>query len=130
MERSCWTETILGSTQGHERAFHFATTFHGSALLPFVISTEAQRRGEISMWMLFLGKFCFSLSGNDVIRPHHFVGGVLQRMTVPKKSTCVAVETHNDPGNAARLHPHGIFPASLVRCGGDGWPAEAQRLRR
>ena len=27
----------------------------GSATLPFVISTEAKRSGEISVWILFLG---------------------------------------------------------------------------
>ena len=32
-----------------------ATTLPGSAALPFVISTEAQRNGEISVWMLFPG---------------------------------------------------------------------------
>jgi len=32
-----------------------ATTVPGSAALPFVISTGAQRSGEISVWMLFLG---------------------------------------------------------------------------
>ena len=35
--------------------FSSATTLSGSATLPFVISTEAQRSGEISMWMLLLG---------------------------------------------------------------------------
>jgi hypothetical protein len=28
------------------------------AILPFVISTEALRGGETSVWMLFLGDFC------------------------------------------------------------------------
>jgi hypothetical protein len=37
-----------------DRSFS-ATTLHGSAALPFVISTEAQRSGEISVWMLLLG---------------------------------------------------------------------------
>jgi hypothetical protein len=32
-----------------------ATTLSGSASLPFVVSTGAQRSGEISVWMLFLG---------------------------------------------------------------------------
>jgi hypothetical protein len=32
-----------------------ATIVPGSAALPFVISTEAQRSGEISVWMLSLG---------------------------------------------------------------------------
>ena len=31
------------------------TTFARSAPLPFVISTEAKRSGEISVWMLLLG---------------------------------------------------------------------------
>jgi hypothetical protein len=35
--------------------FCSATTLPGSSALPFVISTEAQRSGEISVWMLFLG---------------------------------------------------------------------------
>ena len=38
-----------------EAAFHLATTLYGNATLPFVISTGAQRSGEISVWMLFLG---------------------------------------------------------------------------
>jgi hypothetical protein len=41
----------LSGTNG----FHSATTLPGSSALPFVISTEAQRSGEISVWMLFLG---------------------------------------------------------------------------
>jgi hypothetical protein len=32
-----------------------ATSLPGRAALPFVISTEAQRSGEISVWMLGLG---------------------------------------------------------------------------
>jgi hypothetical protein len=32
-----------------------ATTVDGSATLPFVISTEARRSAEISVWMLLLG---------------------------------------------------------------------------
>jgi hypothetical protein len=35
--------------------FGSVTSLSGSAALPFVISTEAQRSGEISVWMLFLG---------------------------------------------------------------------------
>jgi hypothetical protein len=35
--------------------FCSATTLSGSTALPFVISTEAKRSGEISVWMLFLG---------------------------------------------------------------------------
>jgi hypothetical protein len=32
-----------------------ATAIPGSAVFPFVISTEAKRSGEISVWMLYLG---------------------------------------------------------------------------
>jgi hypothetical protein len=35
------------------RGFHSAATVHGSAVLPFVISTGAQRSGEIFVWRLF-----------------------------------------------------------------------------
>jgi hypothetical protein len=35
--------------------FRSSTSLSGSAALPFVISTEAKRSGEISVWMLFLG---------------------------------------------------------------------------
>jgi hypothetical protein len=35
--------------------FCSATTLPGNTALPFVISTEAQRSGEISVRMLFLG---------------------------------------------------------------------------
>jgi hypothetical protein len=45
----------LGLTQGDEKRLLSATTLSGSTALPFVISTEAQRSGEISVWMLFLG---------------------------------------------------------------------------
>src|ERR1700735_1883262 len=38
-----------------ENGFCFATTFARSAPLPFVISTEAKRSGEISVWMHLLG---------------------------------------------------------------------------
>jgi hypothetical protein len=38
-----------------KNAFCPATSLSGSAPLPFVISTEAKRSGEISVWMLFLG---------------------------------------------------------------------------
>jgi hypothetical protein len=40
---------------GDEKRLLSATTLPGNAPLPFVISTEAQRSGEISVWMLFLG---------------------------------------------------------------------------
>jgi hypothetical protein len=38
-----------------KNSFCSAATLPGSTALPFVISTEAQRSGEISVWMLFLG---------------------------------------------------------------------------
>jgi hypothetical protein len=38
-----------------KNSFCSATTLPGSTTLPFVISTEAKRSGEISVWMLFLG---------------------------------------------------------------------------
>ncbi len=38
-----------------KRSSILATTLHGSAVLPFVISTGAKRSGEISVWMLSLG---------------------------------------------------------------------------
>ena len=44
----------LRRTQGDENPGP-VTTLHGSAPLPFVISTEAQRSGEISVLMLRLG---------------------------------------------------------------------------
>jgi hypothetical protein len=47
----------LRPTQGDEKnGFCSATNLPGSAALPFVISTEAKRSGEISVWMLSLGK--------------------------------------------------------------------------
>jgi hypothetical protein len=39
-----------------KNGFCSATSLSRSAALPFVISTEAQRSGEISVWMLFPGK--------------------------------------------------------------------------
>jgi hypothetical protein len=38
-----------------KNGFRSATTLPRGTALPFVISTEAQRRGEISVWMLCLG---------------------------------------------------------------------------
>jgi hypothetical protein len=38
-----------------ENGFYSATSLPGSAALPFVISTGAQRSGEISVWMPLLG---------------------------------------------------------------------------
>src|ERR1700721_914394 len=45
----------LGPTQEDENRFYSATTLARSAPLPFVISTEAKRSGEISVWMHLLG---------------------------------------------------------------------------
>jgi hypothetical protein len=39
----------LRPTQVMKNAFCPATAFHGTATLPFVISTEAKRSGEISV---------------------------------------------------------------------------------
>ena len=56
--------------------FSSATTLSGSATLPFVISTEAQRSGEISVWMLLLGNVfrptpisCFALLAKTTFAP-------------------------------------------------------------
>jgi hypothetical protein len=38
-----------------KNGFFPATSLPESTALPFVISTEAQRSGEISVWMFFLG---------------------------------------------------------------------------
>jgi len=45
---------LHGAYQGDD-GFYLAANVHGTAVLPFVISTGAQRSGEISVWMLFLG---------------------------------------------------------------------------
>jgi hypothetical protein len=50
------TELLPIPTQRDETGSYSAATLAGSAALPFVISTGAQRSGEISVWMLFLGK--------------------------------------------------------------------------
>ncbi|MEA2260739.1 MAG: hypothetical protein QOJ51_3564 [Acidobacteriaceae bacterium] len=42
-------------TYEDENGFYSATSLPGSAALPFVISTGAQRSGEISVWMPLLG---------------------------------------------------------------------------
>ncbi|MEA3006562.1 MAG: hypothetical protein QOI94_1831, partial [Acidobacteriaceae bacterium] len=42
-------------TYEDENGFYLATTLPGSAALPFVISTGAQRSGEISVLMPLLG---------------------------------------------------------------------------
>jgi hypothetical protein len=58
----------LRATQGDEKWFLFSNlSLSGSAPLPFVISTEAQRSGEISMWMLFLGNVF--LAERSVVEP-------------------------------------------------------------
>ena len=49
---SRWAPKVMKSR------FTSATTLSGSATLPFVISTGAQRSGEISVWMLLLGNVC------------------------------------------------------------------------
>jgi hypothetical protein len=46
-------------TQGDEKDFCSATSLSGSAVLPFVISTEAQRSGEICG--------CFGLKRNSYL---------------------------------------------------------------
>src|ERR1700678_4374307 len=51
-----------------ENGFCSATTFARSAPLPFVISTEAKRSGEISVWMLLLGNI-FNRASMD-LRAH------------------------------------------------------------
>ncbi len=48
----------MGPHKVMKNGFCSATTLSGSATLPFVISTEAKRSGEISMWMLLLGNVC------------------------------------------------------------------------
>jgi hypothetical protein len=45
----------LRPTMVMKNDFCSATSLSGSADLPFVISTEAKRSGEISVWILFLG---------------------------------------------------------------------------
>ncbi|MDT7812435.1 MAG: hypothetical protein QOJ51_5803 [Acidobacteriaceae bacterium] len=42
-------------TYEDENGFYSATSLSGNAVLPFVISTGAQRSGEISVWMPRLG---------------------------------------------------------------------------
>jgi hypothetical protein len=49
-------------------SFCSATNLHESAALPFVISTGAQRSGEIPVWMLSLGNV-FSTERNVVEGP-------------------------------------------------------------
>jgi hypothetical protein len=44
-----------GPPKGMKNGLGPATALLGSVTLPFVISTEAQRSGEISVLMLFLG---------------------------------------------------------------------------
>src|ERR1700722_17328308 len=51
-----------------ENGFCSATTFARSAPLPFVISTEAKRSGEISVWMHLLGNI-FNRASMD-LRAH------------------------------------------------------------
>src|SRR3984957_13421078 len=46
---------LRGPPRATKNAFYSATTFSGSTAFPFVISTAAQRSGEISEWMLSLG---------------------------------------------------------------------------
>jgi hypothetical protein len=51
------SRVIMGQrpTYEDENGFYSATSLPGSAALPFVISTGAQRSGEISVWMPLLG---------------------------------------------------------------------------
>ena len=45
----------LRPIHGNEKRLLFSNYSAGSTALSFVISTEAQRSGEISVWMLILG---------------------------------------------------------------------------
>ena len=47
-------------------SFCSAVPLSGSTALPFVISTGAQRSGEISVWMLFLGNVF--LAGGSLVK--------------------------------------------------------------
>jgi hypothetical protein len=57
-ENCCMNRNSLGTVGPPKlkNGFCSATSLSRSAALPFVISTEAQRSGEISVWMLFPGK--------------------------------------------------------------------------
>ena len=58
----------LRPTQGDEKRLLSEAALHGSAALPFVISTEAQRSGEISVLTPLPGNV-FSTERSGVERP-------------------------------------------------------------
>jgi len=59
----------FGSTKPIKTSFRSATSLPGSAALPFVISTGAQRSGEISVWMLFPGNVFDRAEGVSFLEP-------------------------------------------------------------
>jgi hypothetical protein len=66
-------QVITLATNGE---FCSATTLAGSTSLPFVISTGAQRSGEISVWIRFLGNvFLAKRSPRDLRRFHVRIDG-------------------------------------------------------
>jgi hypothetical protein len=67
-----WAEGLaFGPPKVMKNGSSSVTTLPGSTALPFVISTEAQRSGEISVWMLLLGDV-FSTERSEVEGPAAF----------------------------------------------------------
>jgi hypothetical protein len=68
---------LLGPPKLMKNGFCSPTTLPGSTALPFVISTEAQRSGEISVWMLSLGNVFLAdrsaVEGPAVISPAQYL---------------------------------------------------------
>jgi hypothetical protein len=77
----------IGMTKERGHASRSATTLPGSTALPFVISTGAQRSGEISVWMLLLG---------DVFLAERSVAQGL-RFLLPGSQTSSESLVHSDP---------------------------------
>jgi subtilisin family serine protease len=67
-------------------------------------------------------------SRDDVERPHHLVGGVLEVMAVPDVAAGVAVEAHDDARDRARVRANCVLPARLGRVGRHRFAAKPHAL--
>jgi hypothetical protein len=91
----------LWPTQGDEKRLCPATTFHGSATLTFVISTEAKRSGEISVLTPFRGnvfrpersvvpEICGLLPLPQFLQQKCIVQGDLFQVVIPPRGPAVS----------------------------------------
>src|SRR5581483_8393542 len=73
---------------------------------------------------------CLRMRRQHVERTHHLVVFVLQQMAMPYIAPGLALETHGDARDHARIGAHGIFPAKFLRFGRYRRPGEHQLAMR